>query len=200
MVVLGGILFVIALDLGLRYFAFKRLESAAIDAAIFSAIYCGVELARAIFDDGTLYETQSWAIRIAVAIACLVALILLHRDLEDRLGSLVEARIKLLERQQRRTRRNQGHGDREAYLDVVIPVLKRSVLLTFSGPETPKWIREGKRNWRTEVAELLNFLSSGQPTTTETDLLLPRMYRYAGAAAFFLLAAVAIVTPAAIVH
>jgi hypothetical protein len=78
----------------------------------------------------------------------------------------------------------------------------RSVLLTFSGPEVPKIIRDGKRNWREAAANFLNQARDPHAVgmTTEVNFLLPRFYRLGSAALFLVLGVASVLAPALTIH
>ena len=75
-----------AFDLGIRWLAFRRVESVAIDVAIFSAMYSSVRTMESVGDD-----IRVWAIKTGLAIVVLIGLSVLHRILKDEFDARIKA-------------------------------------------------------------------------------------------------------------
>ena len=177
---------VVLADLGLRYAVFGRHESVAVDAAIFAMIYNGIEYVHGVHKWLDLpRHMDPWGWRFLVSVLCFVILFGLHRWLQH----LVDRRLKAsIDKQLQEV---QPGFERSAPL--VGKILSRTVIVTFTGPKTSRWVRVGKRTWREDAADLLNMM--GAAKVREGELLLPWPWRAWGALSFLILGCLSAFTP-----
>jgi hypothetical protein len=159
---LVGLLAVVFLDLGFRYLAFGQVESVAIDIALFASVFSLVELARQVDNYSHLSRIHTnsgdlflWSVRAAVDVVCLLVLVLSHKFLRDLLDRRIERKF---------ISRLVGEANEvgRTSLQLVYPLVTRSVLLTLTGTGRSKRLREGKQRWLIEVVDYLNHQFPGQ--------------------------------------
>ena len=197
-----GMFVVVFFDLGIRYLVFRRLESIAVDVAIFSAVYSGVEWFRLSLDPGSGSQSagsdqKDWPIRTVIALVCLGILAAVHRDAQEDVNKSIRRTLHHIEHSsrdepsvvsgsaQQMDKRWEDFGE----------IVERSVPLTFSGPEYPRWLRGGKREWREQVSSTLGWLFPQVPVE-QTELLLGARRRFVLAMLFAAVGLVALVSPA----
>lgn len=165
------------LDLGLRLWIFGRLESIALDISLFSFVYCLVEFVRVMYPGTALNdEARAWGLRLAGIFAIVIVLSIIHSVYNSSLRDLIDQKFEEADE-------SLSDDDRKL-LKLAKPLIRRSVVVTFVGPETPL-LRKGKKNWRNESAALLNRIA-GKDTFTAEALLLPAWQRNIGALMFLL--------------
>ena len=169
---------VVVADLILRYFIFGRLESVAIDVALFSTIYCAVELIRAFKEESPNQdEPRFWFIKFVATLIITMCLGSIHRSSESELKKVVEDIIA-------DTKNKTNSARVKQQIDVSKPLVMRSILVSFTPPES--MLRLGKRNWRAEAAHLMNSLADlkDEEQVQQEELTLPRHRRYFGLIVF----------------
>lgn len=195
--------FTTLVDLIFRYLAFGRLESIALDIAFFATAYNFAEFIGAIVDArrGITVDTEAvwqWTQRVGLSIILLLILVFLHRAL----SRAVEAQAN---RVFDRAAESLSVRERKL-LDSARPALERSVLLTFVGTQWTESLRlrEGKLNWRSEVADVLNNVIAPANARRKNnpvehvrpdEFLLPRRTRMIALAGFAVLGTFALLTP-----
>lgn len=167
-------------DLLLRLLAFGRLESIAVDVALFSAFYCLGEVVGFFVDAETVLiggELKAWMIKLAFTVFCWVVLSVVHRGAAEDLSELV--RVRLQEAVDRSTL-----PDAHRLINALRPVVSRSVLVSFTPPEGR--LRAGKQRWRSEVAKLVNEVAQleGVDQFVQEDFSLPYSRRVSGLVLF----------------
>jgi hypothetical protein len=180
-----------AVDLGLRWFSFGRIESVALDLSIFTFLY---SLVAWVWHDGS---KSDWGPKTLIGLACVVLLTAAHgvvyrtrlrgellRNLTDRITDVVDVESRGVARQLGR-------------------LLERVIPLTIELGEDG--IRQGKRRIRQEAADLLNALLPLLGATqervedlaiSEKSFLLPFRTRFPLYVLFLVFGIVSLVTPA----
>lgn len=190
---LVGISFLVLIDLTIRFVVFHRFESVALDVSLFSFAYSVIELSHRLAapDSHGLNnsETMKWALRAGAGLFFLLVIMIVHSNLDERLKNIVEEIIK--------TNTLSGKSLRAIAMTTASPLIFRSILLTFSGPEVPKIIREGKKNWRKDAVDFINGVNGleGVKQVAQENFLLPRPYRFSAAAFFFFSGAASLIAP-----
>ena len=177
---------VVIIDLVLRYFIFGRLESAAIDIALFTTIYCIVEVARSFGEESfNRHELAYWCIKLTISAISMIILGAFHMRSERELERVVEDVIN-------DTRNKTKDAQAKQLLDAAKPLITRSILVSFTPPES--MLRLGKRNWRAEAAHLMNLISAlkSKDELQQEDLTLPQSTRYSGLILFGFLSALCV--------
>ena len=186
----------IFLDLCIRYLAFGRLDSIAIDSAVFSTTYCiGKVIDCFSVSQVIVPSVIEWLIKAVAALMCLIALFVMHKILRDKLDRQIRVAI------------NKANNVKNSSLEKAIPLIQKTSLLTFVSPfssDSPlaKWelfnklVRPGKRAWRTDSEELIATI------TKEFDggeLMLSTAEQAGGLIVFFLLGLVCLIVPAIVI-
>lgn len=179
LVPLAIILMIVTVDLLLRLWIFGRLESVALDIVVFSLTYCIVEFARyaGAPDNGpggdaeTIHELKVWGTKAGSQFVILCILAVYHgwanRTLENQVNSVLTDKLTEM-----------GEHDRPTFR-AAMPILMRSVVVTFVGPDIP-FIRKGKKTWRNEVQTFVERVATNTSTLTAGDLLISRASRIYG--------------------
>jgi hypothetical protein len=165
--------------------AFHHVESYAIDMAFFSAAYCGVELGHAIASDS---GELNWGVRTLLAGFCLVCLCWAHRYLSDELGEKIGSTFEGL------YENANASSEEQRKLRHLEKVVKRSVLVSLSGPGWSEKIRKGKRIRREEALAAVVDITGKSDLSTE-DFLLPKAMRRVYSGIFAVVGLVALLTP-----
>ena len=170
------VFFLVAVDLGLRFWIFGRLESAAIDIAVFALLYCGTEAAR-YYNDGPKYwgHLGQWLARGAIVLLLIVGMGIIHARASVELNEKIDELIEHV--------RNKSKLDPVKTNNILMaakPVIRRSVLLTFAPPSSA--LRPGKKNWRKEATDLVNLLAEqgSDCKLSQEDLVLPFRWQLGG--------------------
>lgn len=172
----------VALDILFRLIAYGRIDSIAIDIAIFSAIYSGLHLQTVA--GGTGDQIGSEILRFFFGLIVVLVLAGLHGHLRDR----TRAQVRNVFNDLRSNLTNNPTAIN--LLDAQQPIIEEVTDLTF-WPANPK-----KRDRRRKVRDEL--CTSGldpQGLVTEDTFLLPPTFRWLFLAVFFLLAVVSIMIP-----
>jgi hypothetical protein len=180
-------------DLMLRYFAFGRFDSVAIDIAFFTTAYSGVEVGK--YLDSQESE-RIWLERFGWGAVCLLLLgaahVFFRLRVEDQARAIVNTVSVGISKLPRTSAAVKDRRRQE--LKAAEPLIVRSVLLTIVTNDTPERVREGKTDWRAQAADFLNTFGV-EKVVHQSDFLLPIWHRRALLVAFFVLGAIALIAP-----
>lgn len=171
-----------AISIFLRWFAFNRVDSVALEIAVVSFAFLVFE---------TIGKYQSNELVGKDIIKCVVSLLLVillscfhhscYSSLLERIKELID-RAKP-EKKNTSEKGNEANDIKREALDNTLPLARHAIFLTYSYFLEEKfnfYIRRGKKNARENYARLLNSLSKLSFRVQESDLLLPTGTQMAG--------------------
>jgi len=171
---LAIILVIVALDIFIRWIAFKRVDSVAIEISIISLLF---NFFRFITDAYVEKYAHEWVIRLAIGIVTLGALITVHAVYFEKLREIIKKEIE------------EGLGTQKDYIvadgDKLAKLTRHSIFLTFVAffNGTRLHIRKGKTDTREATVYLLKRLY--KKTLPNNSFVLPRLNQIIGLGIFF---------------